>query len=53
MGETVEVRVDRRNKTIKWIVNNEQRASLVHEMLGNENRKLMPYVEMVNVGDII
>ena len=52
-GETVEVIVYRRSKTIKWMVNNEQRASYTHEMLGEQNRKFMPYVEMENIGDTI
>ena len=49
----MEVRVDRRNKTIRWMVNNQQRARYVHDKLGEENRKLMPYVEMADVGDTI
>lgn len=33
-GETVEVKVDRKTSTIKWFVNNTQRATYIHSMLG-------------------
>lgn len=53
VGETVEVRVDRKNSTIGWYVNNEQRARHESKMLGEKNRVFVPFVEMYEVGDII
>lgn len=52
-GETVEVRVDRNNNTISWVVDNILRASYKDAMIGFVGRRLMPYVEMYNIGDAI
>lgn len=46
VGETVEVIVNRKNKTIKWMVNGIQRASSTNKMLGDKQRQLFPFVIM-------
>lgn len=44
VGETVEVRVDRANKKITWMVNGVYKACCIKEMLGDEERQLFGYV---------
>lgn len=52
-GETVEVRVERKSRTIKWIVNGKLRASSVKDMLRDKDRTFYPYVEMYHSRDTI
>lgn len=49
----MEIRVNRKSKTIKWIVNQEVRASHFQDMLGDEEKQLFPYVELYDNGDTI
>lgn len=46
MGETVVVIVNKNNKTVKWIVNGVQKASMTHNMIGGKDRLLFPFLEM-------
>lgn len=53
VGDIVEIKVDRKKNTIRWLLNNEEKASFVHAMLGEKDRKFMPFVEIFDEGDTI
>ena len=47
----VETRIDRRNNTVRWLVNGTQIAIHNINILGERGRTFMPYVEMGTAGN--
>lgn len=52
-GDIVEVDVDRASSTIRYSVNRIVRATHTHEMLADNSRVFMPFVDMYNTDDIV
>lgn len=45
--------MDLSNKTIKWSVDGQQRASHTHDILGDKARSFMPYVDFHGTNDSV
>ena len=52
-GDVVEVDINRATSTIKYSVNGAVKATHAHEMLADNSRVFMPYVEMANANDAV
>lgn len=46
VGETVEMIVDRNDKTIEWLVDGKRRASSIVNILEEKGKRFFPYVQM-------
>ena len=53
VGETVSVSVNRKEGSIVWAVGNSVKHSCKCEMLSDQTRTIMPFVEMCHSGDIV
>ena len=53
VGETVSVSVNRKEGSIVWAVGDSVKHSCKCEMLSDQTRTIMPYIEMYNSGDIV
>ena len=52
-GDIVKVDVCRVSNTVKYVVNGVLRASHKNEMLGDNERIFMPFVELYNTNDAV
>lgn len=52
-GDIIEVDVNRATSTIKYSVNGTLKATQVHNMLADNNRVFMPYVEIPHTNDVV
>ena len=52
-GDVVEVDINRATSTIKYSVNGTVKATHTHDMLADNNRVFMPYVEIANTNDAV
>ena len=53
VGETVSVSVNRKEGSIVWAVGDSVKHSCKCEMLSDQTRTIMPFVEMCHSGDIV
>ena len=52
-GDVVEVDINRATSTIKYLVNGAVKATHTHNMLADNSRVFMPYVEMYHTNDAV
>ncbi len=52
-GDMVEVDINRATSTIKYSVNGTVKATHTHDMLADDSRVFMPYVEMYETNDAV